>query len=267
MAERSDIDAQVARLQHRLAREHRIRLDAEDAAEKAIARLHEADRLKTVFLATVSHELRTPLTSIAGFTSLLLHHADTIAEGDRQEMLERIDRNAKVLLGLIEDLLELSTIVRGSPRLALETLDVPEVVAAVLEQVAAGVEGHEVRVDIPPGTTVVADQRAFQRILVNVVTNAVQYAPAGTTITVSASTGGGRATVLVDDEGPSVPEAERELVFERFFRGSGPAVVTTHGAGIGLSVVRLLAEAMDGSASVHDAPGGGARFAVSLPEG
>jgi signal transduction histidine kinase len=265
VTERAELEAQVARLERRLAREHRIRLDAEDAAEKAIAQLHEADRLKTVFLSTVSHELRTPLTSISGFTSLLLDHADAIDESERHDMLERIDRNAKVLLQLIEDLLGLSTIERGSPRLALRAVAVDEVVAAIVERFVEEADQHEVRVDIPAGTTAVADDRAFDRIVVNLLANAARYSPPGTTVTVSASTGGGRCTLLVDDQGPGVPGHEREHVFERFYRGSGPAVDSTHGAGIGLSVVRLLAEAMDGSASVHDAPGGGARFAVSLP--
>jgi signal transduction histidine kinase len=265
VTERADLEAQVTRLERRLAREHRIRLDAEEKVEQAIGRLHEADRLKTVFLSTVSHELRTPLTSISGFTSLLLDHADAIDESERHDMLERIDRNAKVLLQLIEDLLGLSTIERGSPRLSLRPFAVDEVVAAIVERFLEGVDAHEVRVEVPGGTTAVADDRAFDRIVVNLLSNAVQYSPTGTTVTVSATTGGGRCTLFVDDEGPGVPHDEREYVFERFYRGSGPSVSTTHGTGIGLSVVRLLAEAMDGSATLHDAPGGGARFAVSLP--
>jgi two-component system phosphate regulon sensor histidine kinase PhoR len=254
----------VARLQRRLDREHRIRLDAEIAAEKAVARLHEVDRLKTVFLSTVSHELRTPLTSIAGFTSLLLDHADSIGEEERRDMLRRIERNSQVLLTIIEDLLELSTIERGSPRLHLGPVPLERAVADAVVPFA-GAEHHDVRAEIAPDVVAVADERALARILANLLANAVQYSPAGTTVTVSASAGGGRCTLLVDDQGPGIPLDERDLVFERFYRGSDPAVATTHGTGIGLSVVRSLAEAMDGSATVLDAPGGGARLAVSLP--
>lgn len=258
-------DGEVARLQRRLAREHRIRLDAEQIARTAVARLDEADRLKTVFLATVSHELRTPLTSIAGFTSLLLNHGHAIDADQRLDMLERIDRNSKVLLTLIEGLLEFTEIEQGSTRLAPAPLVLAPAVAATIAGLEATLVEHAVRVEVDDATAAFVDERAFRRILTNLLVNAARYAPAGTSVTVSAATGGDRTTVLVDDQGPGVAEGERAMVFERFFRGTSPVVAATHGSGIGLTVVRLLVEAMGGSVSVHDAPGGGARFAVSLP--
>ncbi|MBA2282850.1 MAG: HAMP domain-containing histidine kinase [Acidimicrobiia bacterium] len=257
--------ADVARLRRRLAREHRIRLEAEEIAEKTITRLYDADQLKNVFLATISHELRTPLTSIVGFTSLLLEAADQIDDEQRHDMLQRIDRNAHVLISLIEDLLQFSTLEQQNGALDPEAISLRPLALAVVGQLGPTLDQQTIDVAIPDGIVVLADEQGLVRVLTNLLTNASRYAPAGTVVTLGARLDEGRCVLTVDDEGPGVPEDERALVFERFFRGRGDWVTKTHGTGIGLAVVQRLVDAMGGEIEVADAPGGGARFTVTLP--
>jgi signal transduction histidine kinase len=107
--------------------------------------------------------------------------------------------------------------------------------------------------------------QAVERVVSNLVGNAAKYSPAGTTIRVSVRERRGRAELAVDDEGPGVPQAEREQVFTRFFRGRGDSVTATRGAGLGLAIVTEFAATMNGQVSVTSAAGGGARFVVTYP--
>jgi signal transduction histidine kinase len=257
-------DDEVARLRRRLAREHRTRLESEDIAERAITRLYAADKLKNSFLATISHELRTPLTSIAGFTALLLQSSADLDGDQQRDMLERIDRNARVLLGLIEDILDFSTLEEQQPSLALDEVALRPLTLSAMTQLGAVLDHHALDVAVPSHVRAMVDERSFVRMLRNILTNAVRYAPPGTTVRVDATTDGGRCHLVIDDEGPGVPPDEQPFVFERFFRGRGEWVTRTRGSGIGLSVVRHLVESMGGTVAVGEAPGGGARFTVTL---
>jgi signal transduction histidine kinase len=105
----------------------------------------------------------------------------------------------------------------------------------------------------------------LERIVTNLVGNAAKYAPPGTHISVTVQVEGDRAVLLVDDEGPGVPERDRERIFSRFYRGHGDAVTRTRGAGVGLAIVAEYAASMSATASVRSAPSGGARFKISFP--
>ena len=135
----------------------------------------------------------------------------------------------------------------------------------VLEAHSDLAPNHQIVTHAPPGLRVVGTEHAVERVLTNFVGNAGKYSPAGTTIRVRVQDRDGRVELLVDDEGPGVPPAEREQVFSRFFRGGGDAVVNTRGAGLGLAIVREFAQSMRGQVSVEEAPTGGARFIASFP--
>ena len=230
-----------------------------------VERMRSVDELKTIFLATASHELRTPVTAIVGFTGLLLQQWDTMDPTQGRQFLERVLSNAKGLETLIEQLLDFSRLERGLHPAGTELLDLGARVRAVLDEQPGVFFGHELRCDLAAGCTVRGSDSAVERIVTNLVGNAAKYSPAGTKITVTVRADEDRSVLVVDDEGSGVPEADRERVFSRFFRGSGDSVTSTRGAGIGLAIVAEYAASMSGTATVQAAPSGGARFIVSFP--
>ncbi len=125
---------------------------------------------------------------------------------------------------------------------------------------------HRVVHDVAQGLRVLGSAQAVERVVSNLVGNAEKYSPAGTTILVSVRESHGLVDLVVDDEGPGVPAAEREQIFSRFFRGGGDAVVSTRGVGLGLAIVREFAASMGGEVSVASSDSGGARFVVSYPQ-
>ena len=230
-----------------------------------VERMRSVDELKTIFLATASHELRTPVTAIVGFSALLLKQWETIESATGRQFLERVHANGQRLDALIEQLLDFSRLESGLHTPGTEVLDLGESVRRILEEQLPLSAGHELRCDLAAGCTVRGSTSAIERIVTNLVGNAAKYSPPGTAITVTVRAEGDRSLLVVDDEGPGVPDSDRERVFSRFFRGSGDTVASTRGAGIGLAIVAEYAASMSGTAAAQRAPSGGARFVVSFP--
>ena len=143
-------------------------------------------------------------------------------------------------------------------------LDLGAEVQAVLDADIDLTPDHQLLAGLEPGVLVSGSRLAVERVLVNLVGNAAKYSPAGTTIRVRVE-GGEAAHLIVDDEGPGVPEDEREQIFSRFFRGKGDEVIRTRGAGLGLAIVTEFAASMHGQVSIDSAPTGGTRFQVTYP--
>lgn len=237
--------------------------------QTALVRLRDLDALKTVFLSTASHELRTPVTAISGFTTLLAANWGRFDDDQRREFVVRIGANARALSAVVQDLLDFALLEKGTLTVTPVPLDLGAIVAGVVDRLTASFQQHTMVLHLDPAPAVAVDERAIDRVLTNLLTNAVKFSPIGTTVTTSVEpdldTGGARLRVC--DEGPGVPVADRERIFTRFYRGSGDTVVQTRGVGIGLSVVAELVERMAGTVDVGDAPGGGACFTVRLPPG
>ena len=234
--------------------------------QELVERMRSVDELKTVFLATASHELRTPVTAIVGFSTLLLDRWDQMGPTQQRGLLERVQANGNRLNTLIEQLLDFSQLERGLPHANVEMLDLGETVRSILTDQPELQSGHGLNLDIATGCHVRGSAAAIERIVTNLVGNAAKYSPAGTTITVTVRGEGAEyAVVLVDDQGSGVPYDDRDKVFSRFYRGRGDSVARTRGAGIGLAIVAEYAASMSGTARVTDAPGGGARFAITFP--
>jgi PAS domain S-box-containing protein len=223
-------------------------------------RLRELDRLKDEFLATVSHELRTPLTAISGFAELLRGSPDHDA---RVEWLERISQNSSEMEAMIEQLLDYSRLEAGKVSLDIGSLPVRAAALRCLDLVREAMDGRHTAVDIPDDLKVQADERGFERILVNLLTNAAKFSPQGSTVRVSAGPEKGSATVAVQDEGIGISPAEQVHVFERFYQG--PVVPGTRGTGVGLSIVRRYVEMLGGEVWVDSRPGHGSTFLFRLP--
>jgi signal transduction histidine kinase len=245
-------------------REQALR-DSEAELRATNEQLARSDTLKGVFIGTVSHELNTPLTAITGFTQLLTQNWDSLSDEKRLEMLARIERNGRMLGGLISEVLDFSRLERGHSRLGTEPVDVGRLVADVIDQLGVVLARHRLSVTVDADPIVDGDANALARVMTNLLTNAAKFSPDGSTIHVTVGVEDGVGTVIVDDEGPGIPADERDLVFEPFYRGHGDAVIGQPGTGVGLAVVKNLTEQMGGTVMVEAGARAGARLAVRLP--
>ena len=235
--------------------------------QEALRRFRELDVLKTVFLGTASHELRTPVTAIGGFASLLTGNWDRFDEAQRRDFVERIGANARTLNAVVQDLLDFSLLDKGTLAVSIEEIDLGALVESVVDRLDPTFSNHEVRFSSSPAPRVAGDVNGLERIVTNLLTNAVKFSPEGTTVSlvVGPAGDGYGAQLVVTDQGPGIPPEERAQIFTRFFRGSADRVNQTRGVGIGLSVVAEFVARLRGDVLVDDAPGGGARFTIRLP--
>jgi signal transduction histidine kinase len=228
-------------------------------------------RLRSEFVASVSHELRTPLTQIRMFAeTLLLERVRSPDEGRRA--LAVIDREARRLTHLVENVLQFSRAERGTLALAPRALDLVELARETLAACAplAAARGARVTGDLPERALVLADEDALRQVLLNLLDNALKYGPQGQEVTVSvepARPGRPAVRLTVDDQGPGIPPRERRRVFRRYQRLERERARAIAGTGIGLAVVRDLVERHGGRVWVEDGPRGGARFVVELAGG
>ncbi|MET8631049.1 sensor histidine kinase KdpD [Kitasatospora sp. NPDC004669] len=240
----------------------RRRLAREAAAARREA---EGNRIRTALLAAVSHDLRTPLAGIkASVSSLRSADVDWDPE-DEAELLAGIEAGADRLDHLINNLLDMSRLQTGTVTPLIQETDLDEVVPYAL----GGVPPESVRLDVPETLPMIrADGGLLERSLANLVENAVKYSPDGVKVLVKADTleqpgGPGRVELRIVDRGPGVPEDAKERIFAPFQRyGDAPRGA---GVGLGLAVARGFVEAMDGSVTAEDTPGGGLTMVVSLP--
>jgi signal transduction histidine kinase len=231
-----------------------------------LRRQHELARLRADFVSGVSHELRTPLSQIRMFSELLLGgRLRTDAERDRS--LRLIDREARRLAFLVENVLDFSRGERGT----LEASPQPTRVADVVEEIVEGfapvahARGMRIRTEVDEEAVALLDRGGFRQVLLNFLENAVKYGPAGQTIVTGAVRSGETVRVWVMDEGPGVPAAERERIWEPYYRLDREVDRVVGGSGIGLSVVRGLVARHGGRTWMDNAPGGGARFVAEFP--
>ncbi|MEV0410712.1 sensor histidine kinase KdpD [Streptomyces sp. NPDC050448] len=230
-----------------------------DEAGKA-RELAEANKIRTALLAAVSHDLRTPLAGIkASVTSL---RSDDIewSEEDKAELLEGIEEGADRLAALIGNLLDMSRLNTGAVVPLIRETDLDEVVPMAL----GGVPDDSVELDIPETLPMVAvDRGLLERAVANIVENAVKYSPTGHPVQVSASSLQDRVELRVVDRGPGVPDEAKDRIFEPFQRhGDAPRGA---GVGLGLAVARGFTEAVGGTLTAEDTPGGGLTMVLSLP--
>jgi PAS domain S-box-containing protein len=227
----------------------------------AAQRLRELDEMKNLFLQAVSHDLRTPLTAIIGLSHTLEHRDADLSEDEARRFAARISSNARRLRGIVENLLDLDRLRRGITTPKLAPVDLVALVAQVLSD-ADLIQPARVHADLRPAI-VSADAAKVERIVENLVANAARHTPESADVWVSVRPVDGGAEILVEDEGAGVMEEFREAIFEPFQRGSESSA--TPGVGVGLAVVRRLAELHGGRAWVEDRSGGGASFRVFLP--
>ncbi len=230
-----------------------------EAASEMTRRMQEIAQMKTDFVSVVSHELRTPLTSIIG--SLDTVNRPELSPELAQDLLESARRQAGRLQRLIEDLLMVSRIDRQAIPVAMETISLNQLLGEVADTVGGG---EDVTVSVAPASLqATGDPDHLRRVFINLVENAVKYAP-GSPIELVARQFRDRVDVDVIDHGEGIPPGERVRVFEPFTQTERSDTRTKGGTGLGLSIVKGLTEAMNGRVTLSDTPGGGATFTVSL---
>lgn len=264
-SDRSVSIEEFERLRRQLDRERAIRQQAEEIAEAATRRLYDTDRMKTLFVTTVSHELRTPLTPVVGFAEGLCAKWDRLSDDQRREMVSLIYQNAENLRSLIDSLLDFRRLEESEFALDLQTVDLAANVLTHVQALETLAREHEFETALQEGVLVRADHTALGRIVTNLMGNAVKYTPKGGQIRVSTAAAEGFGLLIVEDSGQGIAPEERERIFERFYRSEREALRRQRGLGIGLALVRALADAMDGSAAVDESSLGGARFTVRFP--
>ncbi|GHB29357.1 sensor histidine kinase [Streptomyces umbrinus] len=235
----------------------RQRLQSQADQSRALA---EGNRIRTALLAAVSHDLRTPLAGIKAAVSSLRSEDVAWSEEDQAELLEGIEEGADRLDNLVGNLLDMSRLQTGTVTPLIREIDLDEVVPMAL----GGVPEDSVELDIPETLPMVAvDPGLLERSVANLVENAVKYSPAEERVLVSASAMADRVEVRVVDRGPGVPDAGKDRIFEPFQRyGDAPRGA---GVGLGLAVARGFAEAMRGTLTAEDTPGGGLTMVLTLP--
>lgn len=236
------------------------------AALLLLRREHELGRLRTEFVSNVSHELRTPLAQIRMFAETL-KLGRVRSDTERERSVKIIDQEARRLTHLVENVLQFSRAEREVDRLSPEPTEMAPLVREVIEQFQplAAARGAKVDLELEEGLEAVVDRGAVQQILLNLLDNAVKYGPAGQTLRIGMLWDNGSVRLHVDDEGPGIPKEDRERIWQRFSRLERERENAVAGTGIGLSVVRDLAEQHEGRAWYEEAPGGGSRFVIQLP--
>jgi signal transduction histidine kinase len=232
-------------------------------AQELAERIASATATKSAFVAVASHELRTPLTALLGFSELLAQRPFEAAEVRR--MAEVMHRETERLVRIVDDFLDLSRLERGlEPRLARGPVDVARALGAAVE-VLRRAGSHQFVVECADALpSVDADADALDRVLKNLISNAMKYSPPGSTVHVAARpTSGAAVEFTVRDMGRGIPAEALPRVFEPYYRA--PGVGTARGAGLGLAVVKSLIEAHGGTIRLESAPDLGTRVTFVLP--
>ena len=235
-------------------------LTSERREREAAERLRALDEMKNTFLAAVSHELRSPLTSILGL-ALTLEHQE-LPRDDARDLTGRLAQNARKLNRLLRDLLDIDRLSRGIVTPLRHPTDVGELARRTVESLELPAS-RDVRIETAP-VVLDIDAAKVERIIENLVMNAMRHTEDGASIWLRVGPAPGGALIAVDDDGPGVPDELREAIFEPFRQGPSRSRHSP-GTGIGLSLVAMFTELHGGRAWVEDRHGGGASFRIFLP--
>ncbi len=258
-AQRDAVDAN-ARLEQTVAQRTRELVEARDRAE-------QADRAKTAFLSTVSHELRTPLNSIIGFTDIVLGELSGPLNEEQRRQLAIVQDSSRLLLALINEILDLSRIEAGRMQFSVEPFDLADVLLRRMKAFAsqADAKGLQLHCDFAPDLgTVTSDPQRVAQIVANLLSNAVKFTESGS-VRLSARRDADRVQIEVRDTGAGIAPADLGQLFKPFMQVGDAQGHHREGTGLGLAISRHLARALGGDIAVDSEPGRGTAFTVTLP--
>ena len=240
---------------------------------QVVERLTQLDHDKNDFVSSVSHELRTPVTSMLGYLEILEDGDAGPLNQEQARMLEVVGRNSRRLLSRIEDLLTVSGLEAGKVKLVRTSVSMPALVESAVAAMSPATTGRNLKLAVhvaDDATVVMGDAEQLDRVLINLLGNAVKFTPDGGRISVTVTRardthGHDTVDLTVGDTGVGIPEDEQPRVFERFFRSSNAQELAIAGTGLGLVIVKGIVELHGGTVTLRSEPGVGTEVTVSLP--
>ena len=233
------------------------------AKEAHEARLKaEAQNVRNTFLSSVSHDLRSPLAVVAGAASTLLEKDASLERQDRLELLHTIHEETDRLERIIRNVLNLTRLESGAITVHKEWQPLEEIIGVILNRFSDRLRERPVELTIPPDLPLIPfDTLLMEQVLSNLMENALRHTPTGTPVEITVTPQNSAVMIEIADRGPGIPAHEEEAIFSKFTRGTD----TQMGAGIGLSICRVIIEAHDGRIWAENRPGGGAAFKFVIP--
>jgi len=264
ITERKAVENRIQALREQYTAELTMKNEQLEARNREV---EQANRLKNEFLASMSHELRTPLHTIIGFSELLAEQLEGPLGEKQQRFVGHILQDARHLLELINEILDISKIESGRLELKRESFDFSQCV----EEVLAGIRHQAATKNITLEnknrfqSSLYADRLRVKEILYNLLSNAVKFTPEGGRVWVEGSSEGGTLHVSVRDTGIGIPEQEHPSIFEKFYQVGDASGGTREGTGLGLPITKHLVELHGGTISVESRPGQGSSFRLTFP--
>jgi PAS domain S-box-containing protein len=229
---------------------------------------HALEKTRSDFVATASHELRTPLAAVYGAVRTLRREDLELGEDDRAAFLEMIESEASRLAYIVDQILIAGQLDANAVELDTVPCDPAEVAAGVIESASVHLpDGISLRLGAGSSPSILCDENKLRQVLANLVDNAIKYSPDGGEVEVRLAAQNASCVIEVVDQGLGIPSAERERIFEKFYRLDPQQTKGVGGSGLGLYICRELVERMDGHLSVDSQPGEGSRFTLMLPVG
>ena len=252
------LDTFAAQIALALERVHYV-----EVAQDALVSM-EAERLRNLLLSAISHDLRTPLTAMVGLASTL---ADSnLQENSQKELALAIQNETQQMTGLVTNLLDMARLQAGGMKLKKDWQSIEEIVGSAYMQLQRALAKNKLIISVPPNLPLCeCDPILMQRVIVNLLDNAVKFTPSGSTITISAAAANNEMTIVVEDNGPGLPPGQKTKIFDKFVRGETES--NKPGIGLGLAICKAIVEAHGGKISAENRVDGGVRFTVTLPLG
>lgn len=235
----------------------------EKSLRKSNEALADVDRLKTEFLANISYELRSPLTSIKGFTEILKQEIFGDLNEEQKSYLDDIHKASHQLEGLINDILDISTIEAGYMKLEAERFDIHAMLASVITLVNERLQEHNLKLKFecdPSIGKMFGDEKRIKQVIFNVLSNAIKFTPSGGNIMLSASEEKGDINIIIEDTGEGIKEEDLGKVFEKFQKTGSKG-----GSGLGLSVAKNFIELHGGDVDIESEAGKGTKLIITIP--
>lgn len=258
-------------LSHTVER-HRFRAKLKTMAEELRQkndRLEQLDQQKNHMLGMAAHDIRNPLGIILGYAKFLQADAGPALTDEHRAFLDAITQSSEFVLGLVEQLLDISTIESGKLVIERSTFDLAQLVTKHVDLIGvlAARKNMRITLDVPrEGAIIEADASKLEQVLSNLTSNAIKFSPAGTTITVRVRNARVRAEFSVQDEGPGIPSDELNRLFRPFSKTSVQATNGERSTGLGLAIARRIVEGHGGEITVDSVMGRGSTFRVNIPK-
>jgi two-component system, OmpR family, sensor histidine kinase KdpD len=238
------------------------RASAAELMEKTLVEA-ESEKLRNILLSSVSHDLRTPLAAITGAVSTLLIEGEKMNDAQRKELLKAVHEESARLARMVTNLLDVSSLESGAVKLNKELYFIEELIGSALMRVENALADHKVVTHIEHGLPLLRmDGLLIEQVMINLLENAANYTPPGTTVTISAAAEKPDIRVVVTDNGPGIPQGDEERIFDKFYAGAGRS---ESGGGLGLAICRGIIHAHGGKIWAQNAPEGGAILTFTLP--